>query len=94
MHRKRPQVLGVDLNRSESRRRAACRLNAAQAPDFTYSCQASTEHFEQWAEIARSALNRSDHLTVLRHRVHVAGLHSAYEHQKVVEWPGCVADPD
>src|SRR5262245_21164123 len=38
--------------RSESRRRAACRLNAAQAPDFTYSCQASTEHFEQCAEFA------------------------------------------
>src|SRR6516225_12241780 len=36
--------------RSESRRRAACRLNAAQAPDFTYSCQASTEHFQQCAE--------------------------------------------
>jgi hypothetical protein len=25
-------------------------LNAAQAPDFTYSCQASTEHFGQCAE--------------------------------------------
>src|SRR5215831_3239463 len=36
--------------RSESRRRAACRLNAAQAPDFMYSCQARTEHFQQCAE--------------------------------------------
>jgi hypothetical protein len=24
----------------------------AQSPDFTYSCQASTEHFEQCAEFA------------------------------------------
>src|SRR5215467_15538254 len=38
--------------RSQSRRRPACRLNAAQAPDFTYSCQASTEHFEQCVELA------------------------------------------
>ena len=37
----------------------------AQALDFMYSSQASTEHFEQCAEIARSALNRSDHLTAL-----------------------------
>jgi hypothetical protein len=60
------QVLGADLNCSESRRRAACpSMMPAQAPNFAYSCQASTEHFEQWAEIARSALNRSDHLTAL-----------------------------
>ena len=53
MHRKHPQVLGVDLNRSESKRRAACpSMMPAQALDFTYSCQASTEHFEQCAEFA------------------------------------------
>jgi hypothetical protein len=51
MDRKRPQVLGVDLNRSESRRRAACpSMMPAQARDFTYSCQASMEHLEQRAE--------------------------------------------
>src|SRR5260370_14602617 len=60
------QVLGADLNCSESRRRAACpSMMPAQAPNFAYSCQASTEHFEQCAEIARSAVNRSDHLTAL-----------------------------
>ena len=53
MPRKHPQVLGVDLNRSELRRRAACpSMMPAEAPDFTYSCQASTEHFEQCAEFA------------------------------------------
>src|SRR5262245_44970159 len=52
MPRKRPQVLGGDLNRSESRRWAACpSMMPAQAPDFTYSCQASTEHFEQCATV-------------------------------------------
>jgi hypothetical protein len=25
-------------------------MTSAQAPDFTYSCQASTEHFQQCAE--------------------------------------------
>jgi hypothetical protein len=30
----------------------AVRWRPAQAPDFTYSCQASTEHFEQCAEFA------------------------------------------
>src|SRR6516162_6309631 len=45
------QVLGADLNCSESRRRAACpSMMPAQSPDFTYSCQASTEHFQQCAE--------------------------------------------
>ena len=53
MYRKRLKVLGVDLNRSESRRRAAGpAMMPAQAPDFTCSCQASTEHFEQAAEFA------------------------------------------
>jgi hypothetical protein len=48
---KRQQVLGADLNRSESRRRAASpSMMPAQAPDFTYSCQASAEHFEQCDE--------------------------------------------
>src|SRR5262249_35533290 len=50
MLRKRPQVLGVDLNRSESRRWACASMMPAQAPDFTYSCQAGTEHFEQCTE--------------------------------------------
>jgi hypothetical protein len=45
------QVLGVDLNRSESRRRVACpSMMPAQAPNFAYLCQASTEHFKQCAE--------------------------------------------
>jgi hypothetical protein len=51
MPRKRPQVLGADLNRSESRRRAPLN-DACAAPDFTHSCPASTEHFEQAAEFA------------------------------------------
>jgi hypothetical protein len=53
MPRKRPQVLGVDLNRSESRRRAGCpSMVPAQAPNFTYSCQASAEHLEECAEFS------------------------------------------
>src|SRR5262249_40656004 len=44
---------GVDLNCSESRRRTACpSMMPAQAPDLTYSGQASAEHFEQSAEFA------------------------------------------
>jgi hypothetical protein len=40
----------------------AVRWRPAQAPDFTYSCQASTEHFEQCAEFA---LFRNCHLGAL-----------------------------
>src|SRR6516164_3246106 len=41
------------LIRSESRRRPVCpSIVPAQARDFTCSCKASTEHFEQCAEFA------------------------------------------
>jgi hypothetical protein len=52
MPRKGPQVLGVDLNCSEEASGGLPLNDACAGTRFTYSCQASTEHFEQCAEFA------------------------------------------
>jgi hypothetical protein len=77
MPRKHPQVLGAVLNRSESKRRAACpSMVPAQAPDFTYSRQASAEHFEQCAEFALLPNPRLGALAVTALPIPLAPVHS------------------